>query len=491
MAYDYLEEIPYDHCHMFQKTCENGYDSDKIDSDIEDMLYASIHHQTINSEELSFIPTKPNETSNDDDDDDQHELLIHNVRNIFNERKIVKKKKIKERKNLKRKNQTNVQQNTIDDDDGQQSIVKQNKITPGQFDISYGHNISLNSDNCTDTKNGFYLEANYDNEDIDEVMKKLPKDRRYWKVGTQDLQSFFYRRGRHRPKQCNLCFNFGHLDRVCPNRIKRCFICGDDDHEQKSCDKKLTCSNCFMIGHTSKNCTSKIQCKLCNIVGHSQENCTYHWRKYLTVVNETDDHKDISIFQSNDVTINTKVSCYNCGMDGSHFGHECKSLTINRKRNEIPSPIFHLKPNKMNRKQWSRQRTNTTIFQKQSGTKIKPFLANVTNGNVDSDDDSLEYVENMLRQSNPFVDRIDQSNIVKKKQKSLRNVKKNQINVMKISKKKSKHQQPFNRQIVNSQTKKKKNKKTLKKNNKFSNQIIQLQSIDGNKIKIKKKLKLK
>mgnify|MGYP007024673755 CR=1 FL=1 len=154
---------------------------------------------------------------NYDDDDDQHELLIHNVRNIFNERKVVKKKKIKERKNLKRKNQTDLQQNTIDDDDGQQSIVKQNKISPGQFDISYGHNISLNSDNCTDTKNGFYLEANYDNEDIDEVMKKLPKDRRYWKVGTQDLQSFFYRRGRHRPKQCNLCFNFGHLDRVCPN----------------------------------------------------------------------------------------------------------------------------------------------------------------------------------------------------------------------------------------------------------------------------------
>lgn len=143
----------------------------------------------------------------------------------------------------------------------------------------------------------------------------------------------------------------------------------------------------------------------------------------------------------------------------------------------------------MNRKQWSRQRTNTTIFQKQSGTKIKPFLANVTNGNVDSDDDSLEYVENMLRQSNPSLDRIDQSNIVKKKQKSLRNVKKNQINVMKISKKKSKQQQLFNRQIVNSQTKKKKNKKTLKKNNKFNNQIIQLQSIDGNKIKIKKKLK--
>ena len=91
----------------------------------------------------------------------------------------------------------------------------------------------------------------------------------------------------------------------------------------------------------------------------------------------------------------------------------------------------------MNRKQRSRQQTNTTISQKQSGKKIKPFLANVTNGNVDSDDDSLEYVENLLRQSNPFVDRIDQSNIVKKKQKSLRNVKKNQINVMKISKKKN------------------------------------------------------
>ncbi|OTF79190.1 hypothetical protein BLA29_014063 [Euroglyphus maynei] len=80
-----------------------------------------------------------------------------------------------------------------------------------------------------------------------------------------------------------------------------------------------------MIGHTNKHCTSKIQCKLCHIVGHSQENCTFHWRKYLTVVNETDDHKDISI-QSNDVTINTKVSCYNCGMGGSHFGHVRNAL---------------------------------------------------------------------------------------------------------------------------------------------------------------------
>ncbi|OTF81615.1 hypothetical protein BLA29_011199, partial [Euroglyphus maynei] len=205
MAYEHPEELP-----LFQTTYENGYDSDKIDSDIEDMLYASIHHQTINSEELSFTPIKPNESLNDDDDDDPCELLTPKIRNIFNERKTVKKKKIKELKNLKRKNQTNEQQNDVP----LSNSTKRTKILADQLDISYGHNIAIN---CTDTTNGFYLEANYDNEDIDEVIKKLPKDRRYWKVGQQDLQSFFHRRGRHRPKQCNLCLQFGHLDRLCPN----------------------------------------------------------------------------------------------------------------------------------------------------------------------------------------------------------------------------------------------------------------------------------
>ncbi|XP_075677531.1 uncharacterized protein LOC113792548 [Dermatophagoides pteronyssinus] len=482
MAYEHPEEISSNHWSMFQTTSENGYDSDKIDSDIEDMLYSSIHHQTINSEELSFTPIKPNESLNNDD---RNELLIPKIRNIFNERKVVKKKKIKELKILKRKNQDDEQQN-----DAQKLTVKQNKISSDQFDISYGHNITLNSNDYTDSKNGFYLEANYDNENIDEVMKKLPKDRRYWKVGQQDLQSsFFQRRGRHRPKQCNLCFQFGHLDRVCPNRIKKCFICGDEDHEQKSCDKKLICCKCFMIGHTSNNCASKIQCKLCHIVGHSQENCTFHWRKYLTVVNETDDHKDISI-QSNDITINAKVSCYNCGMSGSHFGHECKSLTINRKRNEIPSPIFNLKRNKMGKKQQRKQQPISPV------SEIKPFLLNVTNGsngNVDSDD-SLEYVENMLRQSNPSKNIIDQSNIRKKKRKSFKNVKNGQINAAKQSKNNSKNQ-PLNQQVVNGNTKKNKKKLNSKKStnkkikkNEFFDKIfsMKLQSNDGNVIKRKK-----
>ena len=40
----------------FQDKVDGGYDSDGVGSDIEELMYISIHHQTVDTMELSFNP---------------------------------------------------------------------------------------------------------------------------------------------------------------------------------------------------------------------------------------------------------------------------------------------------------------------------------------------------------------------------------------------------------------------------------------------------
>lgn len=138
--------------------------------------------------------------------------------------------------------------------------------------------------------------------------------------------------------------------------------------------------------------------------------------------------------------------------------------------------MFNLKPNKTIRKKRPKQQTKISQTD-------QPFLLNVTNGNIDSDD-SLEYVENLLRQSN---DRIIQSNTGKKKRKSStkKNGKNVRINTMKISVNKSKPQP------LNGNTKKNKKKwknKKIQKNGLNDKKIsFKLQSNNENGTKIRRK----
>lgn len=212
---EYINYSNFDY--HFQSSFDVNYDSDKVDSDIEDILYASVHHQTIDSKELS---TKKHFEINSD----QHQTIqstISNAPEIINRKKVLKKKK----KKLKCKNGTvadhkiakvknNIINGTMDENKVNNVYkCKMVKLKATEFDISYGNNILL--ENNLEISNPFYSEDSYNSEDnIEDVIRKMPSDKRYWKVLKKDKIT---RTQKNRIKQCHYCFSPDHFIRNCPN----------------------------------------------------------------------------------------------------------------------------------------------------------------------------------------------------------------------------------------------------------------------------------
>lgn len=169
---------------------KNGYESDKIDSDLEDLLYTSIHHQTVNSCELSFVSEKSESFTN------QPNCKLYNKRTI-NKRSIRIKKK----------------QSKLD------NIRKIEKKQEPELNLSYG-NLSIDFDKIdpTESLNKFYNEDLYDSEEEALALKKMSNDKRFWKIDSEDSLSGFRRRSQlNRLKRpCKKCGGFGHLVKNCP-----------------------------------------------------------------------------------------------------------------------------------------------------------------------------------------------------------------------------------------------------------------------------------
>ena len=223
--------------HQHRNSGDCGYDSDRIDPELEELLYTSIHHQTIDSMEVSsFFDSSANR--NEDQPQPVQDSTPKKMANststttdfttlktppdnycaIFNNRKVVKKdlKRLKKAKDAA----TSAAQFKIDRD--------------SKLDLSFG-NLVVKDGSLLDqassilspveAMNKFYNEDDYDSDLERAKMKRMPSDRRFWKVGQEDMLSNFGRRSgtsirSGRRQQCRQCGGNGHLVKDCP-RVKK------------------------------------------------------------------------------------------------------------------------------------------------------------------------------------------------------------------------------------------------------------------------------
>lgn len=192
----------------YKQTVVN-YDSDRVDSDIEEMLYTSIHHQTIDTQELSFESNKSLCNSHQKDCYNQNGIskdfsTIKPI--IYNQRNCVKKEKAKlsKEKLLNALNKLG------------QSFPKKNGINSNiDYDISYGNDISLKGFDPVSEMNQFYNEDDYDSDEENKMIKSLPSNQRFWRVDSEDVSFRGKRITKGKSIQCRLCFEFGHREQHC------------------------------------------------------------------------------------------------------------------------------------------------------------------------------------------------------------------------------------------------------------------------------------
>lgn len=198
----------------------DGYDSDRIDPELEELLYTSIHHQTVGSLELSFDLSKPqsdaplSESTGGTPSNECLSTIKSDGFKIFNNRKSLKKerKQIKTAKDKALAASEAACQFTVD------STKSSNKL-----DLCYGNLIVGEEVKSTlsaeEAMNKFYNEDSYDSDEERASYKRMSSDRRFWKIGQEDLLANFARRGSSysfRPKSCKKCGGNGHLVKDCP-----------------------------------------------------------------------------------------------------------------------------------------------------------------------------------------------------------------------------------------------------------------------------------
>lgn len=207
---------------------KDGYDSDQMDPELEELLYTSIHHQTIGSMELSFDHSKlqadpPLSVSTDGISSNEcFPTIKSDDFKIFNTRKSLKKER-KEIKIAKDKALAAAQaacQFTVD-------CSKDSK----KLDLCFGNLIvgeEIKSTlNPEEAMNKFYNEDSYDSDEERASYKRMSSDRRFWKIGREDLLANFGRRGSSyfRQKSCKKCGGNGHLVKDCPRVSVSLLMC--------------------------------------------------------------------------------------------------------------------------------------------------------------------------------------------------------------------------------------------------------------------------
>ncbi len=196
----------------------NNYDSDQIDPELEELFYTSIHHQTIGSMELTFdhfnqsTETQLSSTQPEETPLNEFPKVKSEDVKIFNSRKSLKK----ERKQIRAAREKAL---AAAEAASQFTVEPVNSSRP-KLDLCFGNLIV--GDGITSTPdpeeamNKFYNEDLYDSDEERANYKRMSSDKRFWKIGQEDMLSNFGRRSlRFRQKECKHCGG-GHLVKDCP-----------------------------------------------------------------------------------------------------------------------------------------------------------------------------------------------------------------------------------------------------------------------------------
>lgn len=415
----------------------NNYDSDQIDPELEELFYTSIHHQTIGSMELTFdhfnqsTETQLSSTQPEETPLNEFPKVKSEDVKIFNSRKSLKK----ERKQIRAAREKAL---AAAEAASQFTVEPVNSSRP-KLDLCFGNLIV--GDGITSTldpeeaMNKFYNEDLYDSDEERANYKRMSSDKRFWKIGQEDMLSNFGRRSlRFRQKECKHCGG-GHLVKDCPRKLL-CFICGGTRHIGQKCSLRV-CSICLEgTGHISRKCPVRYElksrrCDTCGEMGHTDKQCTQSWRKFLNVTDEETylAHLNSKVIPNDPVVVNSIVSCANCGAMGKHFTCECPHKDFSNMRFQMPLPVANwhkirkeqaTKRNEPPPKNRSRKNALQTPFTKPSATTTdknstkakgkgnkRPFTVEpeVIEVPDDSDSsDSVQYVLDLLKGSTQIND---------------------------------------------------------------------------------------
>lgn len=198
------------------------YDSDHIDSDIEETLYTFVHHQTISSQELSIDTTVKSVSVNGrpEERDGENVLNGHTSTSykLLNQRDCMKKERDRLRKLKFKQSQQEKPKNGFK--------MNEEVKKPVQLDISYGNDICLDGIDIESEMNRFYNEDDYDSDEQSKLIRRMPSDRRYWRIDMEDIIA--RQRGkralyRGKTKLCRVCLEPGHFENHCP-KVRPLFI---------------------------------------------------------------------------------------------------------------------------------------------------------------------------------------------------------------------------------------------------------------------------
>lgn len=320
---EYEFDLPGDSLKKSYENCDSNevfnYDSDCIDSDVEEMLYAAVHHQTIESEELvnddsnektkvqpvrvvlpeddlyyvdsdsiSSQSLEPTETDSSHSSSSLPIPQAFSTPKVVNKRDIIKKLKAKlyrrqlieeslqEAENNWNKSEINYHGRKILPS-SERNLMK---VTPepAKLDLSFNNGLELSrikKNNDFDDPmmeiDHFYTYDDYDSDEEREAFRSMPKDSRFWRLDPKDLYTCY--RPRSSIQHCDHCFQFGHKALNCPKvYVAPAFFLTKFLIYNFFKQKKLVCSICGDLGHVYQRCRNQM-CSYCFSSRHLSRKC--------------------------------------------------------------------------------------------------------------------------------------------------------------------------------------------------------------------------
>lgn len=203
----------------------HGYASDHVDSDVEEILNSSIHHQTLRSCDLG-----------EDSADTAHQLHADEREHSYQTQDLNRSIKIVNKLAPKPKSTKKLSAQRVPDVRG--SSLKQSSPSPDRsfipcskrsflvsnvnslsldrtpVTITYGNGIELSREQVLASMDKFYNEDDYDSGNEQHRLKNMSKNKRLWMLNKEDMLDGKSKRSNR--GECALCFKQGHKKIHCP-----------------------------------------------------------------------------------------------------------------------------------------------------------------------------------------------------------------------------------------------------------------------------------
>ncbi|KAG5444186.1 hypothetical protein CSKR_101676 [Clonorchis sinensis] len=317
-----------------------GYDSDRIDEEIEHSMYSAVFFESVPKIELELDDMFPTGCSKEaatmDKDSGESETSVKTSpvdpsRDQFLSLNISQFKDDSDSDGYGSHFQTDLHSPTTEESDSESAV------TIESFDSHISITLSGTSADVNWTPDDVVLGVSRqavssvcnpgDPLDIARKLASSRSDPDLWRINPEDRRSIS-RTGSHDKRYfndfhnavCANCRKRGHFTSECRASDVVCIFCGIEGHMKENCGN-IYCFACLAPGHTKKSCTllSRLKqsvCDRCGLQGHQSHLCTELWRQYK---NTTSVGKPVPI----PAKMLGHRGCCNCGRRG-HTIEQCR-----------------------------------------------------------------------------------------------------------------------------------------------------------------------